>query len=140
MLPRYSRNSNSYSLALFVVSISALNPYHKLLFYTPCPCSDVAMSRPHAVWGCCDPRNKLSLHASAGCQMWGRNGLEGEVLGQVMTGWRGAQPPPVCRSCSKMLAFEIPRKGKVSHGTADGLLLTDSAACCGQACSKSCPA
>lgn len=30
-----------------------------------------------------------------------------------------------CRSCSRMLAFEIPWKKKVSHGTEAGLFLTD---------------
>lgn len=81
-----------FSLALFVVSISALNSYHKLLFYTPCLCSNMAISRFCAAWGCCNPRKNcpctVQLDVSPGLVRARR-----ALLGQTLSGQWGTHPP-----------------------------------------------
>lgn len=116
-----SGNCSRFSLALFVVSISALSEDHKLLFYAPCLCSSVAISRPRAAWDFWNPRENCPCTLQLDTRLGVGEGLKGRDLGERCLA--GDEPKlGAARGC---LASQIQGKGEVSHGPVAGLLLTD---------------
>lgn len=116
-----SGNCSRFSLALFVVSISALSEDHKLLFYAPCLCSSVAISRPRAAWDFWNPRENCPCTLQLDTRLGAGEGLKGRDLGERCLA--GDEPKlGAARGC---LASQIQGKGEVSHGPVAGLLLTD---------------